>query len=75
MYLLPDMIDYGLLDAQEWPSRYHRVVAAKLGICNAQCFSREKLTEIVQAVIAIPIDVIETVTITDCRNIYNVPYI
>lgn len=75
MYLLPDMIDYGLLDAQEWPSDSHRVVATHLGLANAQCFSRDKLTELVQAVIAIPMDKIETVTITDCRNIYHVPYI
>lgn len=75
MYIFPDMIDMGLKDGQSWPSDAHRVVASRLGLSNSRVTTRDALTELCQAVIAIPQDRIETVTHNDCAIEFKVPFI
>lgn len=75
MYIHPEMVDMGLEDGQEWPSSDHRFVAQNLALCNSAVCTREALTEVVQAVIAIPSDRIKSVTLNDCRYEFHVPYI
>jgi hypothetical protein len=75
MYIIPTMIDLGLLDNQQWPNNVYKKVAQILGLCNNRVTSRDRLIEVVQAVLAIPEDKIATVSLRDCREVYNVPYI
>jgi hypothetical protein len=65
MYLMESMIDMGLKEGQEWPSDAHRVVASRLALGNRLVHTRDALNDVVQKVIAIPADKIETVTIAD----------
>lgn len=75
MYIVPSMIDLGLLENQQWPSEAHKTVASIIGLCNKHVTNRTYLTEIVQAVIKIPQDRIETVTLQECRYEFNVPFV
>jgi len=69
------MIDLGLLEGQKWPSPVYKNVAQLLGLCNRRVTNRDSLIELVQAVLAIPEDRIALVSISDCRDTYQVPYI
>lgn len=75
MYILPEMIDMGLEEGQEWPSEAHKAVAKALGLSNRLVTTKDHLTEIVQAVIKIPQDRIEYVTADECRTEFEVPFI
>lgn len=75
MYIIADMIDLGLLDGQQWPSEAHKRVAMNIGLCNSRVTKRDALIEIVQAVIAIPMNEIRRVTPQTVVSKYNVPYV
>ncbi len=65
MYIFPDMIDLGLHKGQSFPTEDHRKVAQALALCNRNIHSRDRLTEVVQEIVAVPTDKIRTVTIDD----------
>lgn len=75
MYMIQEMIDQGLKEGQKWPSEGHRVVASIIGLCNPRVVTHDSLTDIVQAVIKIPVDEITFVTYEDCATKYSVPFI
>ena len=75
MYAFPEMISLGLLENQEWPSEAHKKVAQFIGLGNGRVDSQDKLIEVCQTVIAIPMDKIKIVDIVDCATNYDVPYI
>lgn len=75
MYAFPDMIDMGLHEGQVWPSEAHMKVAQVLAIGNGLVDSRDKMTEVVQAVIAIPEDRIKLADTIECATVHKVPYI
>lgn len=74
MYILGHMIDMGLLEGQDWPSPAHRVVAGHLALCNSRVTTKDSLVEVCQAVIAIPEDRIQKVTLTEAVKEFNVPH-
>lgn len=75
MYILPHAINFGLKDGQKWPSEAHEYVAKTFGLCNPSVCTLTDLMEVVQAVIAIPLDRIESVTLEECRGEFQVPFI
>lgn len=75
MYMLPEMIDMGLQEGQEWPSDAHKVVAQNVALCNSRVTTRDILTEVCQAIIAIPESDIKTVTWIQLVDKYNVPFV
>lgn len=68
MYAFEEMIDLGLLYGQSFPTQAHRDVAVVLAVGNPHVMSRDHLTEIVQAVIAVPRREIKKVTVMDLRK-------
>jgi hypothetical protein len=75
MYILPEMIEMGLLKDQEFPTEAHRKVASNLGLCNPLVVQRDTLIEVVQSVLRVPIEEIESVTIDDMIYKYNCPHV
>ena len=75
MYIFEELIDLGLEEGQKWPSDAHRKVAAHLGLQNPRVTNKDALTKICQKVIAIPEDRIKSVTISECREEFEVPFI
>jgi hypothetical protein len=75
MYMIEDMIDLGLKEGQEWPNEAYRTVASHVGLCNQLVTNRDALTEVVQAVLAIPENEIESVSWIDAAQKYHVPFI
>ena len=75
MYIMPDMIDRGLRAGQEWPTFAHKVVAQNIALCNSRVTNRDSLTEVVQAVLAIPKNKIRRVTLMQAASEYHVPFI
>ncbi len=73
MYIFPEMIELGLLDGQEWPSKEHKTVAQNLALCNSQVTTKDHLIDICQAIIKIPNDRIRTITFAECRDEFQVP--
>jgi hypothetical protein len=73
MYILPSFINYGLKEGQEWPSEAHQVVAGVVALCNPNVTTRDRLNDIVQAILKIPVDRIETVTYPQLISEFGVP--
>jgi hypothetical protein len=73
MYLIDSMIDLGLKDGQKWPSTAHRKVAQAVAIANSRVTTRDSLTVICQAVIAIPKAAIKSVSFAELTDVYGVP--
>lgn len=65
MYMIPNMIDMGLKEGEEWPTQVHKEVAMSVLLCNPSINTKDKLTEGVSKILKIPNDVIKTVTIND----------
>lgn len=63
MYIMEGFVDMALNEGQEWPSEIHRDVAITLAIGNRYVTTMDALQTIVQAVIEIPADTIETITV------------
>ena len=61
MYLNDSMVNLGLKKGQEWPSDAYREVAAAIAIDNPNVITKDVLTEIVQAILKVPADQIETI--------------
>lgn len=74
MYMLEEMIDYGLKPGQDWPSPAHRQVAMAIGLCNGQIRTKDDLIAVVQSVVAIPANRIETVTFGEAAKEFRVPF-
>lgn len=72
MYILPSMIDLG---CDNWASEDHRKVAKIVGLCNPKVTSRDKLTEVCEAINKVPQDRIRKVTLVDLATEFNCPYI
>lgn len=75
MYMMDNMIDIGLPDGKDWPTKAHRIVAKHVGLCNPRVTNRDALTEVVSSVLSIPNDAIEKVSLIDLVEDYGVPYI
>jgi hypothetical protein len=67
------MINLGLHDDQTFPTEAHEQVACNLALCNPNIRDRDSLMEVVQYVITIPNEQIETITFgempEDIRNL------
>ena len=70
MYLIPDMIDMGLSESEDWPTLYHRQVAINLFIGNPNVNTRTELQTGVNKIIKIPNNKIKQITIEDLKD-YN----
>lgn len=68
MYILESFIDLGLKEGQTFPTEGHRQAAINLAICNPAVFTRDRLTEIVQKVITISNEKLESYTVVDAMN-------
>ena len=71
MYILPDMIEIGLKDGEEFNSEDHRFVAVSFGIANPQVTTKDQLIDIVQAVQRVPQNKIKKVSMVDLRKKYG----
>jgi hypothetical protein len=75
MYIIPETVDVGLLNDQDWPSPEHRQVAQNFALCNSNVNTIDKMIAICQAIIKIPQEKIRTITVAECREVYAVPFI
>lgn len=73
MYILPSFLEFGLTEGQVWPTPAHQVVAGTVALCNPNVTTRDRLTDIVQAVLKIPVDRIESVTYPQLVSEFGVP--
>lgn len=73
MYIVSKMIDMGLLENQQWPSQAHKRVAKTIALGNPNVKERDKLTDIVQAVIKVPKDKIKKIDYPTLVNEFNMP--
>lgn len=62
MYAFPEMIDMGLHPNQTWPTPAHKVVAQAIAIANPNVKTRDTMIEIVQMILTIPEDKIQSMT-------------
>ena len=73
MYIIPEMIDMGLEEGQEFPSKAHKAVAEIIALCNPNVFQRDVLTAVVQAVCKVPMEEIVTVKYPTLVDRYGCP--
>lgn len=75
MYMIDDMVDLSLGDAEDWTSPAHRVVAQNVCLCNPLIKNRSTLMETGRAINAIPKAAIKKATLVDLAMKYQVPNI
>lgn len=76
MYIFPSFVDQAAANAKvEWPSSMHRDVAINLGTCNPRVTKMDQLMEIVQTVCKIPIERIDSITVRQLVDEYNMEHI
>lgn len=73
MYAIPSTVNLGLKEGQAWPSDAHEEVARTITLGNPNVTTRDKLTEVVQAILLIPQDEIESISYTDLVERYAMP--
>lgn len=73
MYAIPSMIEMGLKEGQEWPSPFHEEIAIALVMGNPNITTKDMLAEVVQSVLTVPKDRIETITIKEIRKEFKCP--
>ncbi|MDD5651628.1 MAG: hypothetical protein PHF86_14635 [Candidatus Nanoarchaeia archaeon] len=73
MYIIPDLINLGLKDDQQWPTEAHKVVAQNLLLCRPEINDRDILIQCVQIILTVPIEKIETITLEELIKDYNFP--
>lgn len=65
MYIIPEMINMGLKEGQEWPNEAYKIVAQNILLGNPRVNTRDVLNDGVQKILSIPEDKIKTVTFSD----------
>lgn len=75
MYMLPDMIEMGLEDGKDFTTGAHKEVCITCVIGRPGIDNLDQMIEMVKAINAVPVDRIQTVTIKDLQNEFNVPYL
>ena len=70
MYILESMIDLG---KTIWPSNDHRIVAARIAICNPNVTTAEMLKNICEAVAKVPQNDIREITYQDLVDKFEMP--
>ncbi len=71
MYMIGSMLGLGLKDGQTFPTDAYRVVAGNIGLANPNVTTKDTLTEVVQAVLAVPADRIKAITPHELRTEFN----
>lgn len=62
MYVGLDMVEIGLDEGQNWPSEVHETVAQMIIIGNPNVKNRDRLMEVVQAILKVPVERIRNIT-------------
>ena len=62
MYIFDEMIELGLPEGEEWPSKLHKKLAMNVLLCNPDITTRDSLIEGVKIILKIPEEEIPTLT-------------
>ncbi len=73
MYILPEFLEYGLKDGQIWPSDIHKTVAGVVALCNPNVTTRDRLNEVVQSILKVPLNRIEGITYPQLVSEFGLP--